>query len=114
MHHYPMYPYVMQPQEPKKTDLNLLLDAAKTGAIVGATGAAAVNLHRARRGEVDWQEGLGNTVKVGFSAGVATAAATAVGHMFARQPALSLLATLATGTAVMYALNDNDKEESDE
>ena len=114
MHQYPMYPYVMQPQEPQKTDLNLLLDAARTGAVVGATGAAAVNLHRARQGEVNWQQGVSDTVKVGFSAGVATAAATAVGQLFARQPALSLLATLATGTAVMYALNDNAQEENDE
>jgi acetate kinase len=116
-HYYPMHvmqPYVPQQQEMQQHDLHLLLNAAKTGAAVGATGAAAMNLHRIRRAEIDWQQALGNTVKVGFTAGVATAAAAAVGQMVARRPLLSLVATLATGTAVMYALNDQQKETADE
>jgi hypothetical protein len=116
-HYYPMHamqPYAPQQQEMQQHDLNLLLNAAKTGAVVGATGAAAMNLHRIRRAEIDWQQALGNTIKVGFTAGVATAAAAAVGQMFTRRPLLSLAATLATGTAVMYALNDQQKEPADE
>jgi hypothetical protein len=116
-HHYSMYamqPYAPQQQEMQQHDLQLLLNAAKTGAVVGATGAAAMNLHRIRRSEIDWQEALGNTIKVGFTTGVATAAAAAVGQMVARHPLLSLAATLATGTAVMYALNDQRKETADE
>jgi hypothetical protein len=116
-HHYPihtMQPYAPQQPSMQQHDLQLLLNAAKTGAVVGATGAAAMNLHRIRRAGIDWQEALGNTVKVGFTAGVATAAAAAVGQMVARHPLLSLAATLATGTAVMYALNDQQKEPADE
>jgi hypothetical protein len=114
-----MLPYAAQPQpnDPvmqQHQDMNLLMNAAKTGAIIGATGAAAMNLHQMRTDGMSWQQAASNTVKVGVSAGVATAAATAVGRMFARHPALSLAATLVTGTAVMYALNDRKQEVGDE
>ena len=117
------YPYPMQPYSPPNTidpaqqrqqDINLLMNAARTGAVVGATGAAAMNLHRMRNKGMGWQEAATNTVKAGFTAGVATAAATAVGRMFVRHPALSLAATLAAGTAVMYVLTDQKKEAGDE
>lgn len=104
-----MQPYVPQridPMQQQQQDLHLLLNAAKTGAIVGATGAAAQNLHQMRNDGLDWQQALTNTARIGLTVGVATAAATAVGRMFSRQPTLSLLATLATGTAVMYVLTD--------
>lgn len=109
--HYPMNTYPAQPAEIQPhQDFRMLLDAAKTGAIVGTTGAAAVNLHRMRQQEIEWQEALSNTVKVGLSAGVATAAAAAVGRMFAPNSVLSLAATLVTGTAVMYTLNNSKQE----
>lgn len=117
-HYYPMQPtQPMQSWEPpaeqqQRQDMNLLLNAAKTGAVVGASGAAALNLHRMRNDGTTWQEALTDTLKVGFTAGVATAAAASVGRMFARHPTLSLAATLATGTAVMYALTDNKKTEA--
>ncbi|MCG8425899.1 MAG: magnetosome protein MamC [Chromatiales bacterium] len=110
---YPMQTNGM-PQQSQQQELMLLLDAARNGAMVGAAGAAAANLHRMRQQQVDWQEAVRNTAKVGFTAGVATAAATAVGQMFARNPVLSVVATLATGTAVMYALNKPTKESVDE
>ena len=120
-YHYghPMQPYAANPQpvDPamqQHQDMNLLLNAAKTGALIGATGAAAMNLHHMRNDGMSWQQAATNTVKVGVTAGVATAAATAVGRMFTRHPALSLAATLVTGTAVMYALNDNKPEAADE
>jgi hypothetical protein len=116
-HYYPMQPmqsYDPQQQLQQQHEMNLLMNAAKTGAMVGASGAAAYNLHRMRNEGITWQEAAMNTAKVGFTAGVATAAATAVGHMFSRHPALSLAATLATGTAVMYALTNGKKEASDE
>lgn len=104
------YPHPMASRKAHRSDLSLLLDAAKTGAVVGASGAAAVSLHRIRREEIEWQEALNNTLKVGAAAGVATGAATAVGKMFERSPLLSLAATLVTGTAVMYALNNRQQE----
>jgi hypothetical protein len=114
--YYPMQPAQMFEQQAlqQQNDMNLLMNAAQTGAIVGATGAAAVNLHRMRNDEATWQQALTNTAKVGLSAGVATAAATAVGRMFVRHPVLSLAATLATGTAVMYVLSDKRKEANNE
>ena len=102
------------PVQQQQQDMNLLMNAAKTGAVVGATGAAAMNLHRMRNDGMSWQEAATNTVKAGFTAGVATAAATAVGRMFVRNPTLSLAATLAAGTAVMYVLTDKKKEADDE
>ena len=117
------YPYPMQPYSPpnpadpaqqQQQDINLLMNAAKTGAVVGATGAAAMNLHHIRNNGMSWQDAATNTVKAGFTAGVATAAATAVGRMFVRNPTLSLAATLVAGTAVMYVLTDKKKEADDE
>ena len=114
------YDYRMQAYPPQwvhdQPDLNRLLDAAKVGAMVGASGAAAYNLHRVRKQEIDWQQGLRDTAKVSLKAGAATAAATAVGHMFSKHPLLSIAATLTTATAVMYALNNGKRkqEASDE
>ncbi len=98
----------------QQRELNQLLQAAKTGAIVGATGAAAVNLHKLRADQTDWPSALKQTAKAGLAAGAATAAATAVGRLFVRNPALSLLASVATGTAVMYAITAKSKESHDE
>ena len=111
-HYYPMtnMPYEHQHAWQQRHDLNVLLNAARTGALIGATGAAALNLHRLRKEETDWQQALSNTAKFGLTAGVATAAATAVGRMFVRYPALSMAATFATGTAVMYVLTEQRKE----
>lgn len=94
----------------QQRELNLLLQTATTGAIVGATGAAAVNLHKLRNDHTDWQTAAKQTAKAGLAAGTATAAATAVGRLFPRSPTLSLLATFATGTAVMYALTKGSAE----
>ncbi len=98
----------------QQRELHQLLQAAKTGAIVGATGAAAVNLHKLRADQTDLPSALKQTAKAGIAAGAATAAATAVGRLFVRHPTLSLLATVATGTAVMYALTARPKESHDE
>jgi hypothetical protein len=111
-HYYPVahMSYEQQQAWQQRHDMHLLLNAAKTGALIGATGAAALNLHRMRSAEANWQQALTNTAKVGLTAGVATAAATAVGRMFVRYPALSMAATFATGTAVMYVLSEQCKE----
>ncbi|AGA32308.1 hypothetical protein TVNIR_0607 [Thioalkalivibrio nitratireducens DSM 14787] len=117
-HHYPMqvlspypqHPAALQPQQ----ELNRLLDAARTGMMVGGAGAAALHLHRMRDQGIGWQEALGSSVKTSLQAGVATAAASAVGRMFAGNPVLAAAATLATGTAVMYALTARQQESSHE
>ena len=110
---YPMPPYDAF-QQTQQQEMELLLDAARNGAMVGAAGAAAANLHMLRQQKVDWQDALRNTAKVGLTAGVATVAATAVGQMLGRNSMLSAAAALATGTAVMYALNKPAGESHDE
>lgn len=109
MYPYAQYPATLQPQQ----ELGRLLDAARTGMIVGGAGAAALNLHRMRDHGIDWQEALGNTAKTSLEAGIATAAATSVGRLFSGHPLLAVAATLATGTAVMYALTSERREAAD-
>ncbi len=83
---------------------NALFEMAKLGTLIGLTGAGAANLHRFQQGEVGSGEAALSTLRTGVASGVATAAATLVASQF-RSPALALAATLATGTATMYALN---------
>lgn len=112
---YHMAPYPVWESEREQQDLDLLLKAAKTGAVVGATGAAAINLHRMRRNEIDLQAALSDTVKAGFNTAVATGAATAVGRMMGGNSWLNLAATLVAGTAVMYALTErSERAETEE
>lgn len=116
MTHHPtqMAPYTGQQiythSPPYRTEWQTLLDAGKTGAVVGAAGAAAMNLHRMRRNGTSVRTALRSTVQAGVNAGIATAAATAVGRMFGHNPALALAATLTTGTAVMYVLSSRGRE----
>jgi hypothetical protein len=119
-YYYPMQPGVpMQPvnqpaQYYYQYDMNVLLDAAKTGAIIGGAGAAALQLHRYHNEGITWQEAAQGTVKGAFQVGVAATAATAVGRLFGNHTALGLVATLATGTAVMYVLNKPKEESGDD
>ena len=107
----------MQPgmtyEQAQQYQINMLLDAAKTGAVVGGAGAAAIQLHRYRRDGISWQEAARGTLEGALKVSVETTAATAVGRLFDNS-ALSLMATLATGTAVMYALNRPREEAVDE
>ncbi len=114
-HTYPMMPLQGGDQQTSHHgNANLLLNAARAGAVVGVTGAAAVNLHRIRHDEATWRQAMLNTAKVGATTAVATTAAAAVGQMFRRHPLLSMAATLAAGTAVMYALTDKAGTKADE
>ena len=92
------------------------VEMGKIGAVVGLCGAGAANIRRVRNDEISNDEALVNTVRSSVAGGLATAAATMVANQF-RGSTLSLLATLATGTAVMYALgaesrNSNTGEEA--
>jgi len=97
------YPMVQGSDYPYPTQNNLM-ELGKMGAVVGMCGAGAANLHRLRREEIGGAEAFVDTLKVGVAAGVASAAAGLVAGQI-RSSSLSLLATLATGTAVMYMLN---------
>jgi len=105
--HYPMHPYqgYYAPMY-QGDDARYLFNAARTGAIVGAAGAAALSLHGVRSGGMSWQQAAMNTARGGLNAGLATAAAAAVGRTFGGNSVVSLAAALATGTAVMYVLAD--------
>jgi hypothetical protein len=58
-------------------------------------------------------EALVGTFKTGVASGIATATASLAGSQF-RSSLLSWVATLATGTAVMYALNLESQEKAHE
>ena len=79
------------------------LELGKLGAVVGLCGSGAANLHRLQAGTVDQRGAALDTLRGGAFAGLATAAAALVAANF-RSELLSLAATLATGTAVAYAL----------
>ena len=98
-----------RPDQYPYSNQNNLVELGKLGAIVGLCGAGATNLHRIRREEISGGEALVDTLKTGVAAGVATATAGLVARQFSSSP-LSLVATLATGTAVMYMLNLESKE----
>jgi len=82
---------------------NRYLELGKFGAIVGLCEAGATNLRRLQADQVTRDEALFDTLRTGVAAGLATAAAGFVANQFSPTP--SLLATLATGTAIMYILN---------
>ena len=105
------YPMVQGTYYPYPTQNNLV-ELGKMGAVVGICGAGATNLHRLRREQVGGAEAVVDTLKAGVATGVATAAAGLVAGQF-RSSSLSLLATLATGTAVMYMLNLESKENTE-
>ena len=86
---------------------NGMLEAGKTGAVVGLCGAAAANLHRLRQDQVSRQEAAMATLRTSAASGLAAAAASVAASQF-RSPALSLAATVAAGTAVMYAMTARD------
>ena len=102
------YP-IVNPAHYPSPHQNSLVELGKLGALVGLCGAGATNLHRLRRARVDATEALVDTLKTGVATGVATATAGLVARQF-RAPSLATLATLATGTAVMYMLNLESKE----
>jgi len=90
-----------------------LIEAGKTGAMVGTAGAVALNLQRMQREGIPWQTALRNTAQAGLYAGLATAAATAVSRMAGHNHLLTMVVSLTTGAAVMYALTNRRKEHGD-
>lgn len=90
---------------------NNYLELGKFGAVVGLCGAGAANLRRLQAEQVTPGEALFDTLRTGVAAGLATATARFVADRF-RSSALSLAATLVTGTAVMYTLNTEATEKA--
>jgi hypothetical protein len=80
------------------------MDVAKLGAVVGLCGAGAHNLHRLRRHEIEPGAALAATVQGALVSDLAAGAAGLVAGALRPSPALCLLATIVTGTAVAYAL----------
>ena len=110
----PAQPHVPQTHWYQQPDMHYLLDAAKTGAIIGASGAAAMQLHRYHNNEVTGNEAYRHTLRGAFQVGLAATAGAAVGRMFSSNSVLQAAAALATGTAVMYVLTKPDAETADE
>jgi len=91
----------LAPQRRPSGYANQYLALGKIGALVGLCGAGAANLRRLEADQVSRGEALFDTLRTGVAAGLAAATAGFVGDQF-RSPAMSLLATLVTGTAMMY------------
>ena len=107
---YPAGPYAAPQYAPYGYPApNTSLAMGKVGAVVGVCGAGALNLHRLQRHEVTGGEAMVDTLRAGVVAGLAAASASYVASQF-RTPTLSLLATLATGTAVAYALSGEGRK----
>lgn len=121
MSHYHPYEYNPHYQHAPKqgygyTGLNMyqVYDAAKTGMLIGGTGTAALQIYRYQKQQITWQEAVTETVKGSVQTGLAASAATIAGSIFNQNRALSLTASIAAGTAVMYLLNKAKKEESND
>jgi hypothetical protein len=110
-HQQQAYPVATHPRWPSSPDTNRYLELGKFGAVVGLCGAGAANLRRMQRDEITGSEALFDSLRTGVAAGLATATAGLVASQF-RSSLLSLAATLATGTAVMYALNTESREKA--
>ncbi len=118
-YHYPAVPIHQQQanagmfksQWPSTPYTNNYLELGKFGAIVGFCGASAANLRRVQGKEISGSEALFDSLRTGVAAGLATATAGYVANQF-RGSLLSFAATLATGTAVMYALNTESREKT--
>lgn len=77
---------------------------AALGAVVGGAVAAASNLGRLRRAEIQLDEALAETAKTAVSSALATAVAGAAAGVVAEQGLVRLGVMLATGTAVLYGV----------
>lgn len=77
---------------------------AALGAVVGGAVAAAANVGRLQRGEIDLNEVVAHTAKTAVSSAVATAIGGAVAGVVAEQGLVRLGVMLATGTAVLYGV----------
>lgn len=103
MNRYYLEPYGPMPRPTTSPCVQM----GKLGAVVGLCGAGAANLRRLQHAELGRTEAVVDTLRTGVASGLATASAALVAGQF-RSPVLSLLATLATGTAVMYVLSAED------
>jgi hypothetical protein len=78
-------------------------EMARIGAVAGFCGTGARNLQRLQNQQVSRRDAAIDTLRGGLTAGLAAGAASVVASRV-RSPALSLLAGIATGTAVVYGL----------
>lgn len=77
------------------------------GAMIGGTAAAAANMKKVQQSTISTEEAIRKTLKTGVNSALATAAATVVAGMLGQERSLlTLVAMFATGTAVMYLLEE--------
>ncbi|EIJ33568.1 magnetosome protein MamC [Thiothrix nivea] len=116
--HYPVAQQQMQYPQPVHNpvptcSLSALANMAIAGAVIGGSAAAAKNLRRVQKEEIQPQAAMLDTGKTALSSAVATAAATAaattvagaVSHAVADRGMLRLAVMFGVGTAVLYGLN---------
>lgn len=95
MYHYSRLPVRTVPRSP--------YEMARIGAVAGLCGTGARNLYRLRNEEITRSEAAMDTLRGSLTAGLAAGAASAVSSGI-HNPALRLIAGIATGTAVVYGL----------
>lgn len=91
----------------------VIVQAAKAGAVIGATGAAAAQLKRMQHSDISWPQAAKATAKGAAQVSLAAAAASSVSSLFSNKAA-ALAAGLVTGTALMYILNQESGAATDE
>lgn len=112
----PYYPMTQEPYpgmvayQPPVPNTSTYWELGKLGAVVGVCGAGATNLRRLQRAEISTGEALVHTLQAGVASGMATATAGLAGSQF-RSSLVSLVATVAAGTAVMYVLSGESSGE---
>lgn len=125
-HHDPLAPYAgvwpphqglpyrtpgspLDPGRALVTRANDLMALGKLGTVIGLCGAGAASLRRLQADQITGAEALFHALCTGVAAGLATATAGLVASQF-RSPLVSLFATVATGTAMMYVLGGEPPE----
>jgi hypothetical protein len=78
-------------------------EMARIGAVAGLCGAGARNLYQVQNDQMSRSDAAMNTARSALTAGLAAGAASVVSSQI-RSPALSVIAGIATGTAVVYGL----------
>lgn len=108
----PAYPV----QQGTGADCATLMRLATTGAIVGGSAAAAVQLRKFQAGSATPTDALAETGRTALTAAVATAAAGAVASAVAEQGAMRLGLMFLVGAAVIYGIQSrmDDSEDAHE
>lgn len=112
-YNYQTQQHIHTPASNSGCSVSTLANMALAGAVIGGSAAAAKNLRRVQKDEIQPREALYDTGKTALSSAAATAVATAAATTIAGVTAnaiadrglLRLSVMFGVGTAVLYGLN---------